>query len=99
MAERATITLTDMAHGGAAVGFWQGQAVFVPLAIPGEVVTVTLSPGKGRSLRGRLIEVVQASPERISPQCPYFGACGGCHWQHIAYSAQLAFKERIVANL
>ncbi|MBC7256086.1 MAG: class I SAM-dependent RNA methyltransferase [Chloroflexi bacterium] len=99
MAERATITLTDMAHGGAAVGFWQGQAVFVPLGIPGEVVTVILSPGKGRSLRGRLIEVVQASPQRISPQCPYFGACGGCHWQHIAYSAQLAFKERIVANL
>lgn len=99
MAERATISLTDIAHGGAAVGFWQGQAVFVPFALPGEVVTVALSPGRGRSFRGELLEVVQDSPQRVSPRCPHFGVCGGCHWQHIAYPAQLAFKERIVANL
>jgi 23S rRNA (uracil1939-C5)-methyltransferase len=99
MVERATITLTDMAHGGDAVGAWQGQAVFVPFGLAGEEVAVELLPGGPRFLRGRLLEVLTPSPERVAPPCPYYGVCGGCDWQHMAYPAQLAAKARIVESV
>ncbi len=99
MAERATLKLEDMAHGGDAVGFWQGQAVFVALGAPGDTVVVELHEGGPRFLRGQLLEVLSPSPQRVAPPCPYFGRCGGCHWQHLSYEAQLGWKERIVGSL
>jgi 23S rRNA (uracil1939-C5)-methyltransferase len=92
--------LTDMAHGGAALGRHEGKVVFVPYAIPGEEVLVELIEDKGRYAQGRLVEVLSPSAQRVSPPCPHFGShgCGGCHWQHIAYGAQLEFKQSIVQD-
>jgi len=90
------VSLSDMAHGGEAVGRCEGKAVFVPFAIPGEQVRVEVVQDKGRFARGRLREVLSPSPFRVEPPCPYFGACGGCHWQHIAYEAQLQHKQSVV---
>ena len=95
-----------MAHGGAALGRHEGKVVFVPYAIPGEEVLVEIVEDKGRYARGRLVEVLAPSTQRVPPPCPHFGShatvaavgCGGCHWQHIAYEAQLAFKQRIVQD-
>ncbi|MGI6368239.1 MAG: class I SAM-dependent RNA methyltransferase [Anaerolineae bacterium] len=98
MAELAQIELTDMAHGGDAVGRYQGRAVFVPMAMPGERVTVALEPSTRSYLRGRLVGIERPSPHRIEPACPYFGRCGGCHWQFIDYAEQLRIKESIVRN-
>ena len=67
MPERVVLTLTDLAHGGDAVGAWQGQKVFVPLGLPGEEVVVNLAPGGARYLRGRLLEVLRPSPDRVTP--------------------------------
>lgn len=99
MSERATLTLTDLAHGGDAVGAWQGQKVFVPLGLPGEEVAVELAPGGAHYLRGRLLEVLRPSPDRVTPPCPHFGRCGGCDWQHLAYPSQVAAKGQIVERL
>jgi 23S rRNA (uracil1939-C5)-methyltransferase len=89
-----------MAHGGAALGRHEGKVVFVPYVIPGEEVLADLTEDKGRYARGRLVEVLSPSAQRVSPPCPHFGSpgCGGCHWQHIAYEAQLEFKQRIVQD-
>jgi 23S rRNA (uracil1939-C5)-methyltransferase len=92
----ATITLNNMAHGGDAVGQHEGQAVFVPLGIPGETVRVQLEEARRGVLRARLLEVLEPSPDRVEPPCRYFGLCGGCQWQHIAYPAQLRYKQEIV---
>ncbi|MFH1084375.1 MAG: TRAM domain-containing protein, partial [Chloroflexota bacterium] len=94
-----TLRLDDLAHGGDAVGHHEGQAVFVPLGIPGETVRVALEEQRGTYARGRLLEVLEPAASRVAPPCPYFGLCGGCQWQHIAYEAQLEHKRRIVADL
>lgn len=93
-----TLELTDMAYGGEAVGHAAGKAIFVPFGVPGEFVRVEIVQDKGRFARARLLEVLSASPLRIQPPCPHFGTCGGCHWQHLAYEAQLQHKRNIVQN-
>ncbi len=86
-----------MAQGGEALGRDEnGRVVFVPYAIAGEEVRVEIVEAKKDYARARLVEIVTASPARVSPRCPHFGVCGGCQWQHIAYPAQLEFKTAIV---
>ncbi len=93
------INLTAMAHGGAALGRdEQGRVIFVPYAIPGETVRVRPTRGKERYTHAELMEVLEPSPHRRQPRCPHYGRCGGCHFQHIAYSAQLEFKTDVVRD-
>jgi 23S rRNA (uracil1939-C5)-methyltransferase len=89
-----------MAHGGSALGRHQGQVIFVPYSIPGETVRVELVESHTRWARARLVEILEASPHRVEPPCPYFGAdrCGGCHFQHMAYEAQAEFKGSVVTD-
>lgn len=94
------LTLDGIAHGGEAIGRHAGKTVFVPYAIPGERVRIELVEERERWARARLVEVLQASPDRVAPPCPYFGPdkCGGCQWQHIAYTRQAELKQEIVAD-
>ncbi|MEZ4769703.1 MAG: 23S rRNA (uracil(1939)-C(5))-methyltransferase RlmD [Caldilineales bacterium] len=95
-----TLQLTGIAHGGEAIGHHNGKIVFVPYAIPGETVEAEIVEEKARWKQARLLEVVQASPDRVEPPCPYFGPglCGGCQWQHIGYERQLALKREVVID-
>jgi 23S rRNA (uracil1939-C5)-methyltransferase len=92
------VELTSMVYGGSALGRHDGRTIFVPYGIPSERVTAHITQDKGRFAFAELDAVLDASPERVSPRCPHFGICGGCHWQHIEYSAQLAFKQQIVID-
>jgi len=96
MAHNVQVKLTDIAHGGDAVGRIDGQVVFVPLALPGETVTVSVAPSSSSYLRASLVSVDAPSPDRVEPPCPAFGRCGGCQWQHIAYPEQLWLKQSIL---
>lgn len=105
MSDLITLTLTSMAHGGAALGreTGSGRVIFVPYALPGEEVEVEIIAAKERPARGgyaqaRLQHVLRPSPDRVAPPCPHFGVCSGCHFQHIAYSRQLALKEEVVRD-
>ncbi len=94
-----TLTLTDMANGGDALGRdEQERVIFVPQAIMGETVEVEIVEEKKRFAHGRVRQVLEPAPSRIQPRCPHFGPCGGCHYQHIDYQAQLQFKEQIVKD-
>ena len=95
-----TLQLTAITHGGAALGRHEGRVIFVPYALPGETVRVEITEDKGRFAFARLAEVLEPSPDRIAPPCPYFGptGCGGCQWQHVDYQAQLRLKAEIVAD-
>jgi len=92
------IQLTAIAHGGAALGRYEGRVIFVPYALPGETARVEITQDKGRYAFARLVEVLEPSPNRIPPPCPYFTICGGCQWQHADYQSQLDFKSEIVAD-
>ena len=74
----------------------RGQAVFLPLVLAGERVEATLTEQKPGFARARAERILEPSPERIGPRCPYFGACGGCHYQHTSYEQQLEIKAEIL---
>jgi 23S rRNA (uracil1939-C5)-methyltransferase len=98
--ETITLELTTMAHGGDALGRHEGKVVFVPYAIPGEKVRAEIVEDKEHYAFARLVEVVESSPQRTEPPCPFFGQgkCGGCQWQHIMYDAQIRLKREIMMD-
>jgi 23S rRNA (uracil1939-C5)-methyltransferase len=93
------VELTDLAYGGDAVGRNQGRAVFVSGALPGELVRARLTRERSNYARASLVEVLRASPDRITPLYPELGESGGFQWQHLAYESQLRWKTRIVRQL
>jgi 23S rRNA (uracil1939-C5)-methyltransferase len=93
-----TLTIDDLAFGGEGVGRADGYVVFVREGLPGDTLRVRLTDTRARFGRGVIDEVVTASPDRVAAPCPYFGTCGGCRLQHLAYPAQLAFKEKQVRD-
>ena len=96
--ERVRLELTGVAHGGEAIGRHEGRVFFVPYGLPGETVVAEIVQDKGDYARAEIVEIEQASPERVVAPCVYFGTCGGCQWQHASYEAQLGFKRGIVAE-
>src|SRR6476646_5975013 len=88
------LKIEDVAFGGKGVGREQGKAVFVPYTIEGELVSAEIVREKKQFAEAELVEVKQSSPNRVAPQCLYFGRCGGCAYQHIDYEHQLAIKWR-----
>jgi 23S rRNA (uracil1939-C5)-methyltransferase len=92
------LEVTGQAHDGAGVGKYEGFAVFVPLTVPGETVRVRIESVKKNYARGKLLELVQAHPDRIEPVCPVYEACGSCQSQHLSYEAQLKHKRQQVAD-
>jgi 23S rRNA (uracil1939-C5)-methyltransferase len=94
--EPLQVLLTDIAFQGAAIGRANGRVVFADYGIPGEQVTVEVERERRDYVQGRVVAVVERSPMRVEPPCPYFGECGGCQWQHIAYAQQVEFKRHIV---
>jgi 23S rRNA (uracil1939-C5)-methyltransferase len=93
------LKIEDIAFGGKGVGRRNGKAVFVPLTIDGELVSARIVREKKQFAEAELVDVHQYSPHRVEPGCPYFGRCGGCAYQHIAYEHQLAVKWRQVRDL
>lgn len=78
------------------MGFLEKRPIFVPFVLPGERVAVKIRRRHSQYLEADLVEVMEASPERIDPPCPYFGRCGGCQWQQMKYETQLEWKQKIV---
>ncbi len=100
--EPLTLRLETLTYGGEALGRVDGRAVFVTGGLPGELVRMAITDERKNFARGRVLDVIEPSPDRVAPRCPYFGfddqACGGCHWQYINYAAQLRFKRDIVRD-
>jgi 23S rRNA (uracil1939-C5)-methyltransferase len=93
------LRIEDIAFGGKGVGREHGKAVFVPYTIEGELASAEILREKKQFAEAVLVEVKENSPHRVTPECPYFGRCGGCAYQHVDYEHQLAIKWRQVRNV
>ena len=74
----------------------RGKAVFIPFVLAGEKVEASLSENKSGFARARANEILESSPHRVQPACPYFFRCGGCHYQHASYEQQVEIKKEIL---
>ena len=98
--EKLTLDLTAWGRLGEAMASHHGRDVFVFGGIPGERVVAEVVAMKRGRLAARVVEVLEPSPHRVDPPCPYFGDCTGCQWQHVAYRSQLdAKREKVIDAL
>ncbi len=88
-ASDATPAATDEARA-------RGKAVFVPFVLAGEKIEASITEQKSGFVRAQVNAVIEPSPHRIQPACPYFTRCGGCHYQHASYEHQLEIKKEIL---
>lgn len=99
MSNIVELTLENPAYGGDTIGrLPDGRAVFVPFSAPGETVRISIAVDKKKFARGELLNVLEPDPSRIEARCQHFTACGGCHYQHIAYDQQLLIKRKILQD-
>ena len=91
------LELTGFAAGGRAVGRApDGRVAFVEYGIPGERVLAEITAESPSYIEATTVEVREPSEHRVEPRCAYFGRCGGCQLQHIAYGEQLRLKTGVV---
>jgi 23S rRNA (uracil1939-C5)-methyltransferase len=91
-------TIDKLAFGGNGVCRIDGKVCFVPYSCPGDEVSLRITGQKKSYCTASISEIITHSPSRTVPECSIFGACGGCSWQHINYSAQLEQKRNILAE-
>ena len=94
--DRVTLEIERLSLGGEGIGHAGGMVVFVPYSAPGDTLKVDITETRKRFARGRILDVLHASTDRVEPPCPYYYRCGGCAWQHLAYPAQLKAKQALV---
>lgn len=83
-------------YGGSFLARIDGKATFVPLTLPGEEARVRIIEAKRSYATAEPEKIIKSAPGRVAPQCPHFGVCGGCNYQHADYETQLAFKREVL---
>lgn len=96
--DTAVAAVESLNHDAVGVAHVDGKAVFIDGALPGETVRFRYHNKKSRYDTGGVLEVLEPSPDRVTPRCPYFGVCGGCSLQHLASAAQLSAKEQVLRD-
>lgn len=93
-----SLNIVDIAAEGNAIGKADDIVVFVPHAIPGDIVDVQIKKKRSHYMEGVVIRFEKLSPLRVIPQCEHFGVCGGCKWQDLPYDQQLYYKDKQVKD-
>ena len=86
------VTINKIAFGGDGIASLDGKTCFVEGALPGEKIVAKVIQDKKNFLRAKLVKILESSSHRILPLCPYIERCGGCQYQHVAYSEELRLK-------
>lgn len=87
-------TIEDLSHEGRGIAHLDGKTIFIDNALPGETVLFRYTALHGRFDEGEAIAIDNPSAQRVAPQCPHFGVCGGCSLQHLSPEAQMALKQK-----
>ncbi len=86
------VTVEGLAAGGDGVARWQDRVVFIPNAVPGDLLRVKLMRVKPREGYAQIEQILVPSPHRVRPRCIVADKCGGCQWQTVAYAQQIQAK-------
>jgi len=92
------VTIERILPGGLGLAHAGGKTIMVALAAPGDRLRVRIEKVKGNVSFASIEEVIEPSPNRIEPPCPYFGRCGGCDFQQLSYQAQLDAKVEMIRD-
>jgi 23S rRNA (uracil1939-C5)-methyltransferase len=92
------IKVESLAHDGRGVARLDGKAVFIDGALPGETVGFEYLATRRKFDEGRVTDIHQASPDRVTPKCPHFGVCGGCSLQHLSPQAQITARQQTLLD-
>ena len=92
------VTLGPIAHGGHVVTHVDGRPVFVRHGLPGERVSIEITSTTGKISRGHVVDVLEASVDRVEPPCSWAGTCGGCDFQHVDLTAQRRLKTQVLTE-
>lgn len=92
------VRIVDLAAEGKAIARVDGKVVFVPFAVPGDLVDIQVSKKRKSYMEGFVTTYHELSPSRIEPFCSHFGVCGGCKWQSLPYAMQLELKQKQVVD-
>lgn len=92
------VEIIDIAAEGKAIAKIDDLVVFVPFAVPGDVVNLQLTRKKNKYAEGKVVSFVSFSPNRVEAFCEHFGICGGCKWQILPYEEQLKYKQKQVLD-
>ena len=99
LGDEVLVTIHGIGSSGEGVGRVDDFTVFVPFALPGETVKVSINMVKKTYATGKLIDIVTPADNRIEPTCELYGICGGCQLQHITYEGQLSLKTQKVKDV
>jgi 23S rRNA (uracil1939-C5)-methyltransferase len=98
MADELQLSIEKLVYGGDGLAHAEGNTIFVPFVLPGEEVRAEAVSRKKQLVWGRPLEILKRAAERTAPPCPHFGTCGGCHYQHASYAAQVQLKTAILSE-
>lgn len=90
------VDIEKLVYGGCGLARAEGRVVLAPFVLPGERVTVEPEREQRGLINARTVRIETSGPARVTPDCPWFSRCGGCHYQHIAYERQLEAKRDIL---
>jgi len=96
MADELQLLIEKLVYGGDGLGHADGNTVFVPYVLPGEELRAEVSSRKKKLVWAKPLQILKPSAARTKPVCPHFGTCGGCHYQHADYAAQVRLKIEIL---
>ncbi|HMK42923.1 MAG TPA: class I SAM-dependent RNA methyltransferase [Dissulfurispiraceae bacterium] len=93
-----TVRAEKPVYGGVVIARYENQIVFLEGALPGEFIRARIIEERRDYLRARVVDILEASADRVPPDCPMYKICGGCHSQHIRYALQVSLKEEVLRD-
>lgn len=93
------VSVDNFDHQGRGIAFFQNKPLFIEGALKGEILDIQITESKKRYSKGQILKISQASEFRITPECPHYEQCGGCHLQHTSQDNQINIKSAGLTDL